>query len=219
MEAGAYQPGSDTTYAPGEVFRVGIVRGKARYTKNGRMVYESRRVPRYPLVMAVALGTIGATVQNARIDANDRSFTTNQYGADRYGGRYPDDYAALDRFDRNGDGVITRREWQGPRADFNELDINRDGVLSGREIARGSAASVGTSGEQVVVDGRQRWVDTGLWVEAGDSITFDAQGTVQLSGNANDIATPAGAESGRRAGNAPLRARATPRCARGRPAL
>jgi len=80
-------------------------------------------------------------------------------------------------------------------------------VLSGREVDRGSADAVGTSGEQVIVDGRQQWVDTGLWVEAGDSITFDAQGTVQLSGNANDMATPAGAESGKRAGNAPMRGR------------
>ncbi len=36
--------------------------------------------------------------------------------------------------DRNGDGVITRREWSGSNASFRNHDFNRDGVLSGREI-------------------------------------------------------------------------------------
>jgi len=36
--------------------------------------------------------------------------------------------------DANGDGVISRQEWKGNLSDFQRLDTNRDGVLSGTEI-------------------------------------------------------------------------------------
>jgi hypothetical protein len=36
--------------------------------------------------------------------------------------------------DKNGDGLISREEWQGSSADFDRLDENRDGVLSPREL-------------------------------------------------------------------------------------
>jgi Ca2+-binding EF-hand superfamily protein len=41
-------------------------------------------------------------------------------------------------FDRNGDGVITRDEWQGSERSFEVHDWNRDGVLSGDELRRGA---------------------------------------------------------------------------------
>lgn len=40
--------------------------------------------------------------------------------------------------DRNGDGVITRKEWPGNDKSFNQHDLNRDGVLAGREVRAGS---------------------------------------------------------------------------------
>ena len=36
--------------------------------------------------------------------------------------------------DRDGDGVITRAEWQGTRREFEAADWNHDGVLSGDEV-------------------------------------------------------------------------------------
>jgi hypothetical protein len=54
------------------------------------------------------------------------------------------------------------------------------------------------------VNGTERWTDTGINVRAGDTLVFDAQGTVRLSDNGNDIAEPAGARSGRRAAEAPI---------------
>ena len=36
--------------------------------------------------------------------------------------------------DRNGDGVVSRREWRGNNRTFNQHDINRDGMLSGNEL-------------------------------------------------------------------------------------
>lgn len=51
---------------------------------------------------------------------------------------YPDD--------ANGDGRISRSEWRGSATEFDQLDTNRDGVLSGTEIpqdrpVRGQGAS------------------------------------------------------------------------------
>ena len=95
----------------------------------------------------------------------------------------------------------------GPRGEFNALDANRDGVLSTREHSRlsdGGAVS-GTSGQLIAVNPTQRWTDTGMWVEAGDMVTFDAEGSIEMSGNNGDTATPAGSRTGRRAADAPLR--------------
>lgn len=38
--------------------------------------------------------------------------------------------------DRNHDGVITRDEWRGSRAEFDRLDRNHDGVLTPNEFRR-----------------------------------------------------------------------------------
>jgi len=43
-----------------------------------------------------------------------------------------------------------------------------------------------------------------MTVRAGDTITFDSQGTVRISNNRNDIAGAGGTLSGRREANAPL---------------
>lgn len=40
--------------------------------------------------------------------------------------------------DRNGDRVITRREWNGNDVSFRNHDWNRDGVLSGAEVRPGA---------------------------------------------------------------------------------
>jgi Ca2+-binding EF-hand superfamily protein len=40
--------------------------------------------------------------------------------------------------DRNGDGIVTRQEWQGPRTAFEVHDWNGDGVLSGAELEPGA---------------------------------------------------------------------------------
>jgi hypothetical protein len=56
----------------------------------------------------------------------------------------------------------------------------------------------------ITVDATRQWTDTGILVEAGDRISFDADGSVQLSDNSRDLAGPAGAPSGRQAPNAPI---------------
>jgi hypothetical protein len=54
------------------------------------------------------------------------------------------------------------------------------------------------------VNAQQRWTDTGIDVRAGDTITLNASGTIQMSDNREDTATPAGSRVGRRAPDAPI---------------
>jgi Ca2+-binding EF-hand superfamily protein len=42
--------------------------------------------------------------------------------------------AEIQQMDRNGDGVVTRAEWQGPAGAFRLHDTNKDGQLSGTEV-------------------------------------------------------------------------------------
>ena len=44
-------------------------------------------------------------------------------------------FAAMDR---NGDGVITRKEWNGSDRSFEVHDWNHDGILSGEEVRQGA---------------------------------------------------------------------------------
>jgi hypothetical protein len=66
LENGAYV-GGDTAYAAGDVFRVAIVNGRVQYSRNGQYLMESARVPTYPLRLDVSLGTIGASVRDAKL--------------------------------------------------------------------------------------------------------------------------------------------------------
>ena len=84
-------------------------------------------------------------------------------------------------------------------------------------LARTDAAVTGTTGTTpttgnlapatgngIVVSGRQAWTQTGITVRRGENLTFNATGEVQLSTDANDLATAYGSKSGRYAPNAPL---------------
>jgi len=252
IENGTYADG-DISYNAGDVFRVEVNRGRVRYLKNNQVMYQSTRGPQYPLVMSVALGTVGARIQNARIqtsagtlsslgtgsrfpagrfndlDANrnntitrnewpgsradfnqldengDGVLTRREYNDSAFGVGTTGRVDPFDANDRNGNGTITRAEWQGSRAEFNRRDLNLDGVLTRREWDNGDVDPIGTSAQLVQVDPRQRWTDTGLTVQAGDLISFDAEGTIQMrSDDRNDTASPAGSRVGRLAAGAPL---------------
>lgn len=70
LENGFYQPGGDTTYVAGDVFGVAVVGGRVHYSKNGLFLRESAAVPQYPLLLDVALGSLGTTVHDARLGAS-----------------------------------------------------------------------------------------------------------------------------------------------------
>lgn len=60
------------------------------------------------------------------------------------------------------------------------------------------------TGAGLVVSPRQAWTSTGISVKKDQTMSFNANGEVQLSSDPNDVATPFGSKSGRKAANAPL---------------
>jgi hypothetical protein len=120
-----------------------------------------------------------------------------------------ENFDRVDRFenlDVNNNNQIEAREWHGTVAAFNRLDTNNDNRLSRGEFTRTGFddTAVATSGDFIRVEGRQPWTDTGMTIRAGDTITFDGQGTVRISNSRNDIAGVGGTLSGRREASAPL---------------
>jgi len=106
--------------------------------------------------------------------------------------------------DRDGDGAIEVTEWQWSRPSFTRLDRNGDGRLTRAEFtSAGPLAGAGAS-SPIVVSGNDRWTDTGIWVNAGETLSISATGSIQMSADTADVADPKGARSGRRAANAPL---------------
>jgi hypothetical protein len=114
--------------------------------------------------------------------------------------------------DQNADNVITRNEWRasnGSMPSFNRLDVDNDNRLTRAEF-RGEVFDddisnlAPTAGEEIVVYPQERWTDTGLRVRAGDVLYFDTAGNIRLSDDRRDVATAAGARSGRRAADSPL---------------
>jgi Ca2+-binding EF-hand superfamily protein len=127
------------------------------------------------------------------------------------GGDMDDDRGdRFDDLDVNGNGRVERREWHASDDAFTWLDRNGDGILSRTEVV-GDAAG-GQSGQftgrdvTVTVDARRRWTDTQLDVRAGDVLSFSSRGSIQMSTNGDDIATPAGSRTGRGAAKAPVNA-------------
>ena len=108
------------------------------------------------------------------------------------------------RLDANGDNRISRSEWRWTRSSFDQRDLNGDGVLNRREMAGTDGDGAADSATVSVGNSTERWIDSGVFVYAGDIVRFDATGTIQMSGDGADVADPGGARSGRHASNAPL---------------
>jgi Ca2+-binding EF-hand superfamily protein len=107
---------------------------------------------------------------------------------------------SFDLLDANNNGVISRGEWRTGLGRFTQYDVNRDGVISRREFANDGG---GIEQQMFVVDVRQPWTDTGLHLEAGDTVRFRADGSSQLRTGTDDPATPAGSLTGRNATQSP----------------
>jgi hypothetical protein len=106
---------------------------------------------------------------------------------------------------------ITMRTATGDRV-ITSSDISRL-VLARTDAAAAAAANApatvattgtGTASGTIVVSSTQRWTRTGITVRQGETLTFNSTGEVQMGLDAEDIATPAGAKSGRLAPGAPL---------------
>jgi Ca2+-binding EF-hand superfamily protein len=120
-------------------------------------------------------------------------------------------YNEFNNLDYNRNGRLERAEWHWSNVSFQQRDTNRDGVISPQELENsgGTPATIGALGGQINaqtfrVNAQQRWTPTGISVRAGDIITFQSSGQIQMSDNAQDVASPAGALSRRMAPDAPI---------------
>ena len=120
-------------------------------------------------------------------------------------------YDEFNNLDFNRNGRLERAEWHWSNASFQQRDTNRDSIISRAELesSGGTPATIGALGGQVNsqafrVNAQQRWTDTGIVVRAGDVITFQSGGQIQMSDNAQDLASPAGSLSRRSAPDAPI---------------
>jgi hypothetical protein len=97
----------------------------------------------------------------------------------------------------------------GANRDYSSNDVAR--IYFARPGTTAAATPSGTSTEglaaasgRIQVPASAGWVNTGLTVQQGQTILLTTTGEVRLSADANDVATPAGAKSGRTAPSAPL---------------
>jgi hypothetical protein len=87
--------------------------------------------------------------------------------------------------------------------DFRSNEVRR--VYFSRPGSSSSSPSQSSTAPGTVrVPATARWVDSGVTVLQGQTITFETTGEVRLSSDSNDVAVPAGARSGRRATGAPM---------------
>lgn len=156
----------------------------------------------------------GSLAEFRRLDANrDGVLSRFEVVGAQESAETHNEFAGLDF---NRDGSIDRNEWHWSNVSFTNRDTNRDGRISQAEFNAAGGSPDTAAGTQatapapapavpaVRVNSQLRWNDTGLTVRAGDVITFNAQGQIQMSDNASDVASPAGASSGRRAPDAPI---------------
>ena len=110
-------------------------------------------------------------------------------------GRRAADYD-FDALDVNNNNRIERREWQARLDQFNQLNTNGDNFLTRDELEGIAPEAVGTSGtlgRVIAVGGDRTSVDSGINVNAGDTITINADGRIRLARDSQDFVTAAGA--------------------------
>lgn len=99
--------------------------------------------------------------------------------------------------DSNNNNRIEEREWHANFRSFERLDTNNDRVLSRAEFVWGREPdTAATSGRAIAVGGDRQWVDTGINVQAGDTVSINASGQIRVARDGG-LVTAAGIESGR----------------------
>lgn len=115
-----------------------------------------------------------------------------------------------DPSDTSSEYLVIFRDEQGQEHRWPVAQVGRVYFAGGATGTTGAAPTTGTTGNTagergLIVSSRQQWTPTGITVRRGEVITFNTTGQLQLSADANDIATSAGAKSGRLpAANAPM---------------
>ena len=67
-----------------------------------------------------------------------------------------------------------------------------------------NSALAPATGSGIRVSPKQAWTATGMSVKKDEMVSFNANGEIQLSADSNDVATPFGSKSGRKAARSPL---------------
>lgn len=102
---------------------------------------------------------------------------------------------------------ITVRDANGNR-DLTSTEVSR--IVLARPTNVAATTGTGTTGStasdgSVIVSARQQWTPTGITVRRGETLRITTTGEIQLSADSNDVASPAGAKSGRYpTANAPM---------------
>ena len=112
-----------------------------------------------------------------------------------------EDFDSAEEFeflDTNNNNRIEEREWHASIRAFDQLDANNDGFVTRAEFLRrsGTAGTTGTAPRSIAVAADRQWTDTGIYVNAGQTITVNADGRIRLARDTQDFVTAAGA-SGR----------------------
>jgi hypothetical protein len=110
--------------------------------------------------------------------------------------------------DTSSEYLVVFRDDQGQEHRWRSEQVGRV-YLSGGAVGTGTSGSGATpstagSSSGLVVSAKQQWTPTGITVRRGEVLTFNTTGQIQLSTDANDIATPAGARTPRYAAGSPL---------------
>jgi Ca2+-binding EF-hand superfamily protein len=140
----------------------------------------------------------------ARLDRNrDGSLSRREVVGNQQAAEGRDQFASLDM---NGDRRLSRDEWHWSAGSFGQRDLNSDGWLTRQEfVATGAAGGQTARSERTVtVQARERWTDSLLEVRQGDVLSITARGSIVMSGDDQDTATPAGSRKGRGAQQAPV---------------
>lgn len=84
--------------------------------------------------LALAVAAMPAmAVTTGRTAKTTRHATQNGAWTQQQRAQFDEQFA---RFDRNGDGMISRAEFPADASLFNQLDLNRDGALTRSEVAQ-----------------------------------------------------------------------------------
>ena len=118
-------------------------------------------------------------------------------------GNTPQNDDQFSSLDTNRDRAIVRSEWPFSAPSFGRLDRNGDGRISRAEFEGAGPLGTGTTA-RVEVNGFDRWTDTGIYLQVGDEVTFNATGSIQFAQAADTAVGWRGAADGRKSPNAPM---------------
>lgn len=186
--------GNGTNIPPNELARANQINGMV-VLRNGRTM-DGRLVDMQPYSnQAVLSGRFGQ--QNVALSQVARIYFGGNGSANQYGNPQNGNSGRNDGYTPNYNPNYN------PNSNPNSHPPNGN---YGQYGNRGQLGQPGYSNinRTVTVPSNQLWTDTGINLQQGQVVHFQASGNVSLSQNAGDVGTPAGATSGRLAGNSPM---------------